>query len=205
MAARRPPRSWRETSQAVAQLEAADRARQTAAERFSDAIAQMAGTTWFVGTPRRLVRGVDRLEHRARARLAAHRSVSLQFPHVGRLSRGDLSHALRPDQPEHPHPAERAPSAPRPPGQPLGGAGIDEDGGAAGADRARARHLAPVRLRRSRSSPPRPTSARWSARWTACSPAIRVGPIPRLRKDPAHDPEREPVPDRPNGAVRGGA
>jgi uncharacterized membrane protein len=35
--------------EAVAQLEAADRARQTAAERFSDAIAQMAGTTWFVG------------------------------------------------------------------------------------------------------------------------------------------------------------
>ena len=35
--------------QAVAQLEAADRARQTAAERFSDAVAQMAGTTWFVG------------------------------------------------------------------------------------------------------------------------------------------------------------
>lgn len=34
---------------AVAQLEAADRARQTAAERFSDAVAQMAGTTWFVG------------------------------------------------------------------------------------------------------------------------------------------------------------
>ena len=35
--------------EAVAQLEAADRARQTAAERFSDAVAQMAGTTWFVG------------------------------------------------------------------------------------------------------------------------------------------------------------
>ena len=34
---------------AVAQLEAADRARQTAAERFSDAIARVAGTAWFAG------------------------------------------------------------------------------------------------------------------------------------------------------------
>jgi uncharacterized membrane protein len=32
---------------AVAQLEAADRARQTAAERFSDTIARVAGTPWF--------------------------------------------------------------------------------------------------------------------------------------------------------------
>ena len=32
---------------AVAQLEAADRARQTAAERFSDSIARVAGTPWF--------------------------------------------------------------------------------------------------------------------------------------------------------------
>jgi uncharacterized membrane protein len=35
--------------EAVAQLEAADRARQTAAEHFSDAIARMAGTGWFAG------------------------------------------------------------------------------------------------------------------------------------------------------------
>jgi uncharacterized membrane protein len=35
--------------EAVAQLEAADRARQTTVDRFSDAVAQMAGTTWFVG------------------------------------------------------------------------------------------------------------------------------------------------------------
>jgi uncharacterized membrane protein len=35
--------------EAVAQLEAADRARQTAAERLSDAIARMAGTGWFAG------------------------------------------------------------------------------------------------------------------------------------------------------------
>jgi uncharacterized membrane protein len=34
---------------AIAQLEAADRARQTAAERFSDAIARMVGTGWFAG------------------------------------------------------------------------------------------------------------------------------------------------------------
>jgi uncharacterized membrane protein len=35
--------------EAVAQLEAADRARQTAAEHLSDAIARMAGTGWFAG------------------------------------------------------------------------------------------------------------------------------------------------------------
>jgi uncharacterized membrane protein len=35
--------------EAVAQLEAADRARQTAAERFSDAVARLAGTGWFAG------------------------------------------------------------------------------------------------------------------------------------------------------------
>jgi uncharacterized membrane protein len=35
--------------EAVAQLEAADRARQTTAERFSDSIARMAGTGWFAG------------------------------------------------------------------------------------------------------------------------------------------------------------
>ena len=45
---------------AVAQLEAADRARQTSAERFSDIIARVAG---------RLVRSVGRLERRVRARL----------------------------------------------------------------------------------------------------------------------------------------
>jgi uncharacterized membrane protein len=35
--------------EAIAQLEAADRARQTAAERFADGIARMAGTGWFAG------------------------------------------------------------------------------------------------------------------------------------------------------------
>jgi uncharacterized membrane protein len=35
--------------EAVAQLEAADRARQTTVDRFSDAVAHMAGTTLFVG------------------------------------------------------------------------------------------------------------------------------------------------------------
>jgi uncharacterized membrane protein len=34
---------------AVAQIEAAERARRTASERFSDAIARMAGTGWFAG------------------------------------------------------------------------------------------------------------------------------------------------------------
>ena len=35
--------------EAVAQVEAAELARRTAAERFSDAIARMAGSVWFVG------------------------------------------------------------------------------------------------------------------------------------------------------------
>jgi uncharacterized membrane protein len=34
---------------AVAQIEAAKRARQTAAQRFSDAIARVAGSAWFAG------------------------------------------------------------------------------------------------------------------------------------------------------------
>ena len=45
------------------------------------------------------------------------RSVSLQLPHVRRVPRGDLPLDLRPDQPEQPHPAERAPGASRSPDQ----------------------------------------------------------------------------------------
>ena len=87
------------------------------------------------GGPRRLVRGLDRLEHGARARLAPGRPISLRVPHADRVPGGDLPVDLRPDQPEHPHPAERASRAARSADQPLGGAGVVEDGGAARANR----------------------------------------------------------------------
>jgi uncharacterized membrane protein len=43
------PRLVAQNVEAVAQIEAAERGRRSASERFSDALARMAGTGWFVG------------------------------------------------------------------------------------------------------------------------------------------------------------
>ena len=149
MATARPRRCWRGTSTAVAQLEAADRARQTAvgallgrrrADGGHDVVrgdsTSSGSRRGSPGTPGSCPAGgpIDPFPFSFLTLVVSLEAIFLV--------------ALRPDQPEQPHPAERAPGAPRPPDQPLGGAGIDEDGGAARADRPAIECPAPGRFQR---------------------------------------------------------
>ena len=118
----------------VAQLEAAELARRTVAERFSDAIARMAGTAWVRGPSRRVVRDVDRLQHQARSRQTARDPFPFTvLTLVVSLGKAFLTLFVLISQTTWP--AERAPSTPASGGEPAGRAGIDEDHGGVGADR----------------------------------------------------------------------
>ena len=108
---------------AVAQLEAADRARQSSAERFSDTIARVAGTPWFAWVHVAWFAAWVVWKRRVRARLAPIDPFPFSFlTLVVSLEAIFLSIFVLISQ-NKPHPAQRTASASRSPDQPAGGAG----------------------------------------------------------------------------------